>query len=166
MKVLRPRTRSGIAVLAIATLMVVTSACGDDDEGGTLPTTSPTATGATVEVRLQEFAVLPSPASVPAGSVTFRATNTGPEDAHELVVIKTDLSITGLPTKNDGSVDEDGSGIEVIEEIEEFPVGQSQTMTVQLTAGAYALICNIVQMEDGKVEAHYKEGMRAPFTVS
>src|SRR4026209_2020233 len=47
--------------------------------------------GGTVAVALQEWAVLRAPDSVPAGTVTFQVTNTGPEDVHEFVVLKTDL---------------------------------------------------------------------------
>jgi hypothetical protein len=38
-------------------------------------------------------------------------------------------------------------------------------LTVDLDAGSYALICNIVEEEEGEPEAHYAEGMRADFTV-
>jgi uncharacterized cupredoxin-like copper-binding protein len=138
-------------VLAVAVFL---PACGGDDDG------------TTVDVTLQEFAVSPSTSSVSAGEVTFDATNDGPNDPHELVVIRTDLAITDLPTGDDGAVLEDGDGIEVIGEIEEFPVGETQTATYDLDAGAYVLICNIVEVEDGEDESHYQEGMRAAFTVT
>ena len=63
-------------------------------------------------------------------------------------------------------MEEDGAGIEVVDEIEDIPVGDSETLTVDLDAGPYVLICNIVQKEEGGLEAHYSEGMRAGFTVS
>ena len=109
--------------------------------------------------------MIPAQDSVPAGSVTFRATNEGPEDHHELVVIQTDLAPDALPTAEDGSADEAGEGIEVIGEIEEFDVGGTQTGTFDLQAGNYVLICNVVEEHEGEVEAHYKLGMRAAFTV-
>ena len=59
------------------------------------------------------------PASVSAGSITFDATNDGPDDVHEFVVIATELGITELPTAEDGSVDESGEGLEVMGEIED-----------------------------------------------
>jgi hypothetical protein len=56
--------------------------------------------------------------------------------------------------------------MEVVDEIEDIPVGETPTLTVDLEPGAYALICNIVQEEpDGTLEAHYAEGMRTGFTV-
>jgi uncharacterized cupredoxin-like copper-binding protein len=136
-------------------------ACGDDET-----TTSPAATSgpATVAVTLEEFAVGTVPASAAAGSITFNATNNGPDDDHEFVVISTDLPATELPTKPDGSVDEDGEGITVIDEIEEFPPGTTESLTVDLEAGPYVFICNIYDKTEK--EAHYKEGMRTSFTVT
>ena len=141
-------------------------ACGDEEPTGAPATQAPTTTAATtVAVTLQEFSVLPAPASAPAGQVTFEAKNTGPEDPHELVVIKTDLDPGKLPTTPEGKVDEEGAGIEVIGEIEEFKVGETRSSSFDLTAGGYVLICNVVEEEEGKTEAHYQEGMRAAFTV-
>ncbi len=120
--------------------------------------------GSTVEVELQEFAVVPSEASADAGEVTFELKNTG-EETHEFVVIRTDLGALDLPTAEDGSVDEEGSGIEVVDEVEEIPSGESRELSVDLDAGRYVLICNIVEEEDGETESHYQEGMRAEFTV-
>jgi len=145
-------------VLAVAALGL-TAACGDDDDddddgGG----------GATVAVTLSEWEVNPSPGSAPAGGVTFVATNEGPEDAHELVVVKTDLGASELPTSETGAVDEDGEGIEVIGEIEEFEVGGEESATFDLAAGNYVLLCNIY--DEDEQEAHYQQGMRVAFTVN
>ena len=120
--------------------------------------------GGTIGVELQEFAVVPDENSAEAGEVTFELENTG-EETHEFVVIKTDLGATELPTAEDGSVDEEGSGMEVIDEVEDIPAGESEELTLDLDAGSYALICNIVEEEEGEPEAHYAEGMRADFTV-
>jgi uncharacterized cupredoxin-like copper-binding protein len=114
-------------------------------------------------VTLQEFAVVPDAASTDAGSVTFEATNEGPEDLHELVVIATDLDPQSLPTDENGAVDEAGEGIEVIGEIEEFDVGDTESATFELDAGSYVLICNI--WDEDEQESHYQEGMRTAFTV-
>jgi uncharacterized cupredoxin-like copper-binding protein len=121
--------------------------------------------GGTVEVGLSEFAVAVQPASVGAGEITFEVTNNGPNDPHEFVVVRTDLPVDQLPTKEDGSYDETAAGAEVIDEIEEFEVGRTESITLDLEPGAYVLLCNLVEEEDGKLEAHYAEGMRAPFTV-
>jgi len=134
--------------------------------GGEEPAQAPTTTArTTVGVTLQEFSVLLAPASAPAGQVTFEAKNAGPKDPHELVVIKTDLEPGALPTTPEGKVDEEGAGIEVLGEIEEFKVGEARSKDFDLTAGSYVLICNVVEEEGGKTEAHYQQGMRTAFTV-
>lgn len=119
----------------------------------------------TLRVTLQEFAVLPAESSAPAGQVTFEVENTGPADPHEFVVIRTDLAPDALPIGEDGGVDEEGEGIEVLGEIEEFPVGETMSRNFDLEAGNYVFICNIVEEEDGELEAHYQLGMRTAFTV-
>ena len=160
----------GLAACALVAAAGV--ACGDDDEGDETPAAaSPTAAAATlpagdgnvVEVLLTEFSVLPDKSSVPAGEVTFQATNEGPDDVHEFVIISTDLAADALPTAEDGSAIEDD--LEVVDEIEDIPVGETQEVTVDLDAGSYVLICNIVEEEDGVVESHYQLGMRRAFTV-
>ena len=145
--------RRSFALATLLALGVGSVACSSDDGGGT------------VEVTLQEFAIAAAPTSIGAGEVTFEATNDGPADPHELVVFRTDLAPDALPTGDDGGVDEEGEGVELIDEIEEFPVGETQSMTVDLEAGSYVFICNIVEEEDGELESHYQEGMRLAFTV-
>jgi uncharacterized cupredoxin-like copper-binding protein len=112
---------------------------------------------------VQEFAVIPAAASAPAGDVTFNVTNDGPDDTHEFVVFKTDLAPDALPTNEDGTVDEEGEGVEHIDEIEDIAVGDTQSLSVNLQAGNYVLICNIY--DEAEQEAHYQEGMRVGFTV-
>jgi uncharacterized cupredoxin-like copper-binding protein len=142
--------KAGTAVVAgLAAVSLSMTACGSDEE--------------TVTVTLQEFSIGTEPTSVPAGSVTFEATNEGPDDVHEFVVIATELGITDLPTVEDGSVDETAEGLEVIGEIEDIPVGETQSVTLDLEAGPYVLICNIYDADED--EAHYQEGMRTSFTV-
>lgn len=138
-------------VPAALALALVATACGGGGGGGT------------VEVTLQEWAVAANPSTISAGQVTFEATNEGPNDLHELVVIRTDLAPDQLPTNPDGTVNEEGEGIEVLDEIEEFPVGETRSLTLDLEAGSYVLICNIYDEEEQ--EAHYQEGMRTGFTV-
>jgi uncharacterized cupredoxin-like copper-binding protein len=125
------------------------------------PTAAMSAT--TVDVTLVEFSVGTSVVSAPAGDVTFQVSNEGPEDQHEFVIIRTDLAPGDLPTNDNGSVDEEGEGIEVIDEVEELDVGDSEELSVPLEPGAYVLICNIFDQEEN--EAHYQEGMHTPFTV-
>ncbi|HEX6138883.1 MAG TPA: hypothetical protein VF013_00280 [Candidatus Limnocylindria bacterium] len=121
--------------------------------------------GTTVNVDLQEFAIVTASSTAPAGSVTFHVTNKGPDEVHEFVIIKTDLDAASLPTDGDGAVEEEADGLEVIDEVEDLAVDATHDLTVDLAAGSYVLICNIVDSKDGQAEAHYKMGMRTGFTV-
>jgi len=166
----------GLVALVLAIGAV---ACDDDDDDGDgngedtplatedgVETPEDGGDGSTVNVDLLEFQVVPDVTSAPAGSITFNASNIG-GDVHELVIIRTDLDPSALPPAEDGSVDEAGEGIEVIDEIEEFDPGGEESLTVPLEAGSYALICNVVEEEeDGTVEAHYAEGMFVGFEVT
>jgi len=136
----------------LTALLLVVSACN--------------ASGGTVAVTLQEWSIQPAVSSLSAGKITFNARNAGPDDPHELVVIKTDLAPEQLATDADGKVDEEGAGIDFIGEIEEFDPGENQSATFDLTPGRYVLICNIVETKpNGDKEVHYHLGMRAAFTV-
>jgi uncharacterized cupredoxin-like copper-binding protein len=175
-------------VASLAMLILLAAAC---QSGTTSPTTTPDASSVaassetisvtpsetatspasmratTVSVDLQEFAVLPSVASVPAGTVTFVAKNIGPDDVHEMVVVRTDLAPDALPVDNDGKAAEEGTGITSIGETGDVAVGETKEASFELLPGKYLLICNIVQTEpDGSLEAHYKVGMRTAFTVT
>jgi hypothetical protein len=151
-------------VLLPAVLLVAISgfACGDDDDGGGGATTSAAGGGTAVSVELNEFTVTIDPDSVPAGEIEFSVENIGGE-THEFVVVKTDLAEDALPTAPDGSFDEEGEGVEVVDEIEDIASKTTQTLTVDLEAGAYVLVCNIVDETEG--ESHYAEGMHTSLTV-
>ncbi|HXF51668.1 MAG TPA: hypothetical protein VNM43_08310 [Dehalococcoidia bacterium] len=153
-----------LGAVALTAAAAVASACGGGEEEG-----GGGAEATTVSVTLGEWLVEPDPDSAPAGEITFTANNEGTIE-HELVIIKTDLAPDALPTNDDGTVNEDAEGIEVIDEIEEFEPGGSESLTVTLEPGKYVLICNIgpsSEEEAGHMEheAHYKEGMHAAFTV-
>lgn len=142
--------RAAVAISAgVVTLAFVATACGDGEQA--------------IDVTLQEFAIGLSDGSASAGAVTFDVTNEGPDDVHEFVLVRTDLGITELPTDETGAVVETGEGIEVVDEIEDLPVGESQSLTVDLESGNYIIICNIYDADEQ--EAHYQEGMRTAFTV-
>jgi uncharacterized cupredoxin-like copper-binding protein len=130
------------------------AAAGDGDAGD----------ATNVAVTLGEWEVVPAAESAPAGEVVFTVTNDGPDDIHEFVVIRTDLGMGDLPVDENGVVDEEGEGIQVIGEIEDLPVGETDELSLTLEAGSYALICNIWSEDEG--EAHYAMGMRAAFSAT
>lgn len=156
------RTAAVLTVLGLPAVVLAITACSTAPSGTAAASASPSGASG-VAVRLQEWAVVPAATTTTAGDVTFQVTNTGPEDIHEFVVIKTDLEPGALPTDPTGAVTEAGAGIEVIGEIEDIPVGASQELTVALQAGKYVLLCNIY--DETEKEAHYTMGMRTPFEV-
>ena len=162
----RPLILIGTAA-AGAALMFGVVACGSSSDAASATTTAaatitaPATTaadptdGPVVEVAMgtpQEFSMVPSVTSEPAGPVTFTVTNGGTM-VHEFVVVKTDTDAASLPTEADGSAKEDGS----IGEIGDMEPGSTKSVTFNLKAGKYALICNL--------PGHYAGGMRADFTV-
>jgi uncharacterized cupredoxin-like copper-binding protein len=91
-----------------------------------------------------------TPNSVAAGQVTFTVENTG-TIKHEMVVVKTDGTTL---TPADGKVSEKGS----VGEIGDIPAGATRSVTLDLEAGQYELVCNI--------KDHYGMGMHTAFTVT
>ena len=154
---MRARRMAGAALIAGFAIAGCAADSGSPSQGGGGETTA-------IDVALQEWAVVPSAASASAGDVTFAVTNDGPVDIHEFVVLKTDLDPADLPIDEHGAVTEDGEGIEVVDEIEDIPVGESEELSVTLDAGNYILLCNIY--DEGEDEAHYAMGMRTAFEVT
>jgi len=158
----RNERRGGRGLLVPAAIAgLILAACGGNGDGVGEP--GPGEIG----IRLQEWAVVPSESSAAAGEITFRIENVG-EETHEFVVIRTDLSVLDLPTEEDGSVNESAvnesaEGVEVVGEVEDVPAGGSAELTVTLESGHYALICNVVEEEDGETESHFQMGMRTDF---
>jgi hypothetical protein len=164
-------TVAGILLLAL--LATTLTACSKEEAApGVTPAPDVAAPAvasqaSTVDVMLQEFNVVATPVSVPAGEVTFNTKTDGPDDVHELVIVKVDMALADLPTDKDGALIEDAEGLEVIDEIEDLKDGDTQDMTVELEAGSYVLVCNIDKKEpDGSKESHFKMGMRSAFTVT
>jgi hypothetical protein len=97
--------------------------------------------------------------------VTFKARNVG-STQHELLVLKTNLPEGGLPTLADGSVDVTGTGVEQVGKVDTVAAGGNAETTIDLAAGSYVLICNLVQTTNGQTVSHYAAGMHKAFTVT
>ena len=126
-----------------------------------------------IDIQLQEWGVVPlniekknGEFTVAAGTYVVNADNIGPDDPHELVIIRTDLEMEQLQQDERGFVAEDGDGIRAfLGEIEEFDPGGSDAGIFKLTPGRYILFCNIVELEEGEWESHFNEGMRTVLIV-
>lgn len=136
-----------LTLLALIALGLLTAACGNGNGTPGAPT---------VNVVLNEWKVIPSVSSVVSGETTFAASNQGVL-AHELVIIQTGLAADKLVVDTSTNKVDEKASSQLIDEIEEFPAGITRSKSVRLTAGKYALICNIA--------GHYQAGMYAPFEV-
>ncbi len=144
----RLRTR-WLTMAAGMVLALVSSGCG----GG----------GNSVDATLSNFEIDLDSSTVDSGEVRFKIKNNGPS-VHELVVFRTDLAPDKLPTTQDAGVtivDEEGPGVEAVDEVEDIANGASAELNVNLQPGKYVLLCN--RSEDG---GHYSQGMHAAFMVS
>ena len=117
--------------------------------------TEPAALETTVDVSLLEFAVDLSTETASAGTFTFNVTSDG-AIFHNLRVIATDLAPDALPT-DDATFSVDEEQLDVLASTDDLDPGEQETLTVELAAGSYVLICNI--------PAHYDGGMTVAFTV-
>jgi plastocyanin len=102
----------------------------------------------------KDFAISLASSSAAAGDVSFDITNEGPS-AHEFVVIASDLAPDALPVE-DAEVQEDT--VEVVGEQEDIAPSTTATLTLELDAGSYVVICNL--------PGHYEKGMYAGLTVT
>jgi uncharacterized cupredoxin-like copper-binding protein len=117
----------------------------------------PTPRGTPVNVLLDDFKVKKDAAVVPAGTVSFRVRNQGPT-THEVIVVRTDRAPDKLPLQPDGlTVNEEGPGVELLDEVEGLDIDDRQTMVLNMSSGHYVLYCNL--------EGHYLGGMYAALTV-
>jgi uncharacterized cupredoxin-like copper-binding protein len=139
--------RTLTAVGATVALAAAAAGCGNS----TSAQEPPKATTATVTGTVNEWSVSISPATVPAGKVTFKVTNAG-KLPHEFVILRTTQSAAKLGTGK--RISESGH----VGEIGGLAPGATKSVTVSLAAGHYSVICNL--------PSHYKMGMRADLTVS
>ena len=167
-----------LALLAGCASSTSTSTGANTVEGGVkIPSsTVSTATTTTVHVTVSDtsglagpMSISVSPATAPAGDVTFVVKNTGTIE-HEAVVLalKTNTPFDKLPVTYGGDppapvktgadkVSEDTNIGETGDP--NLKPGDTRTFTIKhMTAGNYAIVCNIAK--------HYGLGMRAAFTVT
>lgn len=94
--------------------------------------------------------------AVKAGLVTFRATNQSRNLIHEVIIIKIDPSKSAIPyDERRGQVIE--ARVKRLGEIAELQPGATGTISLNMAAGSYLLICN--------QPGHFKAGMATALTV-
>ena len=111
----------------------------------------------TVTATEREWKIVADHKTIKAGEITFTVTNKGTLN-HELLVIRTDLPLGGIPIGADNKFKEDDPKATNVGESGEYEVGLTKTFKVTLTPGKYQLVCNIAN--------HYKNGMHIAFTVT
>lgn len=106
-----------------------------------------------------------APATAPAGKTLLTVQNEGTK-THEVVVIK-GVKPADLPTNADGELDEsalpDGA---VLGEVDGVTAGSTCDGTIELTAGDYSLVCNLVDDEAGTKVSHLAMGMVTELKVT
>jgi hypothetical protein len=135
--------------VACSMFIIGLAGCGADpsDSGG--------GTSNSVNGVVKEWSVSVDASSAMAGEVTFTVANQG-TIGHEFLVVKTDIEPGEIPVEGD-SFPEPADGLEVVDEIGEFPKGTTETLTLTLEPGNYQLVCNL--------PGHYAAGMHAGFEV-
>jgi uncharacterized cupredoxin-like copper-binding protein len=173
--------RTGIAVIAMlgaagcASTASSTSGANSLEGGLKLPTSQSGSKveATTVNVTLGDtnglagpMTLTASPATAPAGDVTFVVKNTGTID-HEAIVLKTNVAFDKLPITYGGDppapvttgADKVGEDTNIGETGDpNLKPGDTRTFTIKnMAAGHYDIVCNLA--------AHYGKGMRAPLTI-
>lgn len=160
---------------AAGALAFLAAACG-----GMGADSSPSVASKPGQFRLDEWSITADQPRLTAGRRTITATNVG-HLTHELVLVRA-ADVASLPTKPDGSVDEDKLEKVTVGEIADVPAGASRHETFRLRPGSYVAFCNIVggmgmgmgmgngsgmgNMMGGMEHVHFAAGMYTRFTVA
>jgi uncharacterized cupredoxin-like copper-binding protein len=111
--------------------------------------------GGTVQIRMGDYFYSPKDATAAtAGKVRIAVANSG-ELPREMVLARTNADPSQLPTKPDGSVNEDA--LNSPGEIADVAPGRTKSGSIELTPGRYVMFCN--------VPGHYAAGMYGTLTV-
>ncbi len=106
---------------------------------------------------LTEFKISLASPTLAAGKDTFVVTNSG-TIGHEFVIKRATVPEAALPTKADGTVDEESAELGDVGEVEIATPGESKDLAANLSPGTYVFFCNI--------PGHYAGGMHGTFTVT
>lgn len=157
-----PRTgRWLIAILAPIVLVLSGCSKSTPQAAPTSPAAGSSSAGQQdVAVTLNQWAIVPTSVTVPAGAITFSVSNVG-TIPHEFVVLSTETAAADFPvTSFEGETnrfDEDAAG-ENVGETGDMDPATTQSLTIDLQPGHYAFVCNL--------PGHYASGMHIDFTVT
>lgn len=169
------RRRNRLTALAVvsALLLLVGAACSSDDDSGGESSSATTAAQETtttaapepaaLDVTSTDFAYALSQDTVPAGLVRVTQQNDG-EESHQVTLIKLD---DGQTADQLATALADGGDTAAAPEAyaggpNSTAPGAEDSVTVDLAAGNYALIC-FIPSSDG--ESHFQKGMVGSLTV-
>jgi len=146
--------KKALAITLVAAVLGL-SGCGAD------PSSQPGADGTSntsnkITGSVSEWRIDVSATKAMSGEVTFAIANFGTIQ-HEFLVTRTSYEPGQIPLGTNNRFDEDLEGIDVIDEISEWPVNEARVLTVNLSAGTYELLCNI--------PGHYANGMHRTLIV-
>ncbi|MEI7924822.1 MAG: sulfocyanin-like copper-binding protein [Chloroflexota bacterium] len=153
-----PGRRRLTAALATIALLLAAACAAPNSTAPTssapvASTTSTTPAAGPVTATLKEWAIEVSAPTAKAGTVVFNVRNEG-KVPHDLVVIRTDLAPGALPTAS-GLIEE--TKLSIVGRTEQLTPGDGKRLTVELPAGKYVLVCNVI--------GHYNSGQFAALTV-
>lgn len=137
------------SITALVLTTVLVGACGSGSYDADDKTSND------ISGTLKEWSVEVDATSAKAGEVEFSIKNEG-TIGHEFLVVKTDIADGEIPLVGD-RFEEPSEGIEVIDEIGEYPAGETKELKLTLDSGNYQLVCNLA--------GHYEAGMHTTFTV-
>ncbi len=171
----RNRLRQVRAIGAFAFVVpLLLAGCGSNKVAAPPPSSSTSVTSSVADASatdrtfmLNEFTIKLGSQSLPSGKVFLTANNVGNEE-HELVLVRAS-SVTDLPTKADGSVNEDKiAESDKVGEIAHVMSHQTKSSNFQLDPGTYVAFCNLIdQMGTGSMmngnmgsgHVHFARGM-------
>jgi uncharacterized cupredoxin-like copper-binding protein len=133
---------------------------------GSMPALAAAAKPPKQKLILTEYQINSALQYIAKGKSTFVAKNTGTVK-HEVVVVR-GSDPASLPTKPDGSVDEDQiPKSNKVGETGNVKAGKTKSKTFKLSTGSYILFCNIIDTQpDGSQISHFAKGMYTTIKAS
>ncbi len=153
----------------LATLSLLTAACGDDDDEGTveLPEATPP-----LEVTGVDYAFEGLPEELPGGAVAIDFENTGAAD-HEIAFVEIgDVPLDQFLTEFAPVIDGSGPFPDYVTNIigaNEAAPGESTSLVYTLSEGTYAVFCALTSTADdpdAEGAPHFELGMKDTVTVT